>query len=381
MDILSLSYGNVILKDTDKNFGLVPESYSSYQILEPGDVVMRLTDLQNDHVSLRTGLVKNKGIITSAYLGLKIRHDKLDYRFFHWLLHSYDLQKVYYGMGGGIRQTVGYDDLKWLPILIPNTETQKNIADFLDEKTKVIDELVEKKGKMIELLREKRASLIAHAVTKGLDPKAKMKPSGVDWLGEIPDEWELLPAKALLKERKEKNSNLVSDNILSVMRNIGVIRYADKGNVGNKSSDRPENYKIVYPGDIVLNSMNLVIGSVGISKELGVTSSVYIIYRAIKGKSITTYYHNVFMVEGFQKHLGTFGRGIMELREAVKNGDIKFQFMPHPPLEEQKKIANYVDTQTAKIDKNISLIELSMYQLKEYRSSLIYSAVTGKIKI
>ncbi len=280
-DVLSLSYGNIILKDIDKNFGLVPESYSSYQILYPGDIVMRLTDLQNDHVSLRTGLVKNKGIITSAYLGLKIHKNKLNDRFFHWLLHSYDLQKVFYAMGGGIRQTVGYDDLKWLPILIPSSETQKNIADFLDTKTKTIDELIIKKERMVNLLQEKRMVLISNTVTKGVASEVKMKPSSIEWLQLIPEKWE---ARKLKYISKIDTGGIFGDEILGDVEaklvTTGQLSmsgewYLEKMDTRFFRNDEYKKYKNIY-GDIVVvkssgSSSNIVSGKAGFvsEKEVG----------------------------------------------------------------------------------------------------------------
>lgn len=197
-----------------------------------------------------------------------------------------------------------------------------------------------------------------------------------NWISTLPSDWALLPVRAVLKERSEKNSKLESDNILSVMKGIGVIRYADKGNVGNKSSDRPEAYKIVRARDIVLNSMNLSIGSLGIACEDGVTSSVYIIYQARTGVANPEFYHYLFQSVPFQRHLASFGRGIMQLREAVKEIDIRNQPVVVPPLKTQVRIVNLLDEKTKIIDQLIAQKERLVELLREKRTALITRAVT-----
>lgn len=208
----------------------------------------------------------------------------------------------------------------------------------------------------------------------------KYKPSGIDWAQKIPNDWTLLPVRAVLKERKEKNTKLEESNILSVMKGIGVIRYEDKGNVGNKSSERPEAYKIVRANDLVLNSMNLSIGSVGMACEDGVTSSVYIIYHARPKVADPNFYHYLFQTTSFQRHLASYGRGIMELREAVKERDIKNQPIVVPPLETQKQIADFLDEKTKIIDGLIEKKERLIELMREKRAALITRAVTKGLK-
>ena len=191
-NVLSLSYGNIIRRNIEDNFGLLPESFETYQIVYPGNIILRLTDLQNDKRSLRTGLVKEQGVITSAYVCLESNHRlQIDSNFSNYLLHSYDISKVFYSLGGGVRQSMKYVDLKWLQIPVPRPEEQTTITSFLDRETEKIDTLISKKERQIELLQEKRSAVISHAVTKGLNLDVKMKDSGIEWLGEIPEHWEV----------------------------------------------------------------------------------------------------------------------------------------------------------------------------------------------
>ncbi|MDK1198829.1 restriction endonuclease subunit S [Cronobacter dublinensis] len=167
-NVLSLSYGNIILRDVETNFGLLPESFNTYQVISCGDVILRLTDLQNDKKSLRVGLAKQKGIITSAYLKLKARSD-VNPNYLYRLLHAYDTTKVFYGMGGGLRQSMKFEDIRRLPLLLPPYEEQIKISVFLDLETAKIDSLIEKQQQQITLLQERRIALISAAVTGKID--------------------------------------------------------------------------------------------------------------------------------------------------------------------------------------------------------------------
>ena len=160
--VLSLSYGSIIIKQ-NINFGLVPESYENYQIVNPGYIILRLTDLQNDHKSLRTGLVKNRGIITSAYVGLIV--SDMDSRYVQLLLHAYDITKIFYGMGGGLRQSMTFQDIANLYIPLPPLSEQNAIVSYLDDKCGKIDLLVEKLKAEIDAIKEYKQRLISDVVT------------------------------------------------------------------------------------------------------------------------------------------------------------------------------------------------------------------------
>lgn len=163
-NLLSLSYGNIIRKDINSNGGLLPENFNTYNIVEPDDIIIRPTDLQNDKHSLRTGLVKEHGIITSAYLDLK-PNPKINSHYFHYLLHSYDIQKVFYNMGNGVRQGLNYSEFSKLMVFSPSSDEQKQIVDYLDEKSEKINKIIEQKQQQIETLEEYKKSLIYEYVT------------------------------------------------------------------------------------------------------------------------------------------------------------------------------------------------------------------------
>ena len=161
--VLSLSYGQIIIKPEEKLVGLVPESFETYQIVEPNDIIIRCTDLQNDQTSLRTGLAKDKGIITSAYLNLKVINN-YSAKFLHYYLHALDITKVLYKFGSGLRQNLSFLDFKRLPIIdIPLAE-QQQIADYLDAQIIKIDQAIALKTTHIEKLKEYKSVLINDVV-------------------------------------------------------------------------------------------------------------------------------------------------------------------------------------------------------------------------
>jgi len=172
-NVLSLSYGKIIDRDVTDNFGLLPESFETYQIVHEGNIILRLTDLQNDKRSLRVGLVNHPGIITSAYICLELFRD-IEPSYGHYLLHAYDITKVFYSFGGGVRQTMKFEDLKWLPILKPSRDEQRTIASFLDRETAKTDALVANIHVAINLLQEYRTALISAAVTGKIDVRGEV---------------------------------------------------------------------------------------------------------------------------------------------------------------------------------------------------------------
>ena len=162
--VLSLSYGNIIIKPKEKLVGLVPESFETYQIVNPGDIIIRCMDLQNDKTSLRTGIAKDRGIITSAYLNLNVFNNVIS-EYLHHYLHMLDTTKVLYKFGTGLRQNLSYFDFKRLPVIFPDLKEQENILKYIDTNTTKIDSIIDLQKKYITQLKEYKATLIDSCVT------------------------------------------------------------------------------------------------------------------------------------------------------------------------------------------------------------------------
>ena len=205
---------------------------------------------------------------------------------------------------------------------------------------------------------------------------SEMKDSGIEWYGTCPISWNKAPLYSALKEINQKNAPIVTTNILSLTNTEGVIPYSERGNQGNKSKDNLEEYKVVYPNTIVANSMNILIGSVGLSAYKGCVSPVYYVYEA-KPQYDIRYLNYLFRMESFQKRLRQFANGIMEIRLRVSSHDILHQNVMMPSFEEQRDIADYLDDRCSKLDEVIAEAEKSIEEYKELKQTVITEAVIG----
>lgn len=268
---------------------------------------------------------------------------------------------------------------------LPHKSIQNKLANYLDMQTSKIDQELSILEQKMEKYKELKQTLIAHTVLRGLDKNVELQECDSEWIGDIPKHWDTDRLKNIFNERVGKNLDVktgeaVTSNILSVMKDIGVINHRDKGNVGNKMSEDITNYKLVYPNDIVVNKMNVMIGSVGISKEFGALSVIYIILIT-KKDSYSKYYDYFFKMKAFQRSLRRIATGILEIREAVNMTLFMQEMMTKPPYEEQVAIANYLDEKTSKIDSIVEVIGKRIEVLKEFRKTLINDVVTGKVKV
>ncbi|WP_224556433.1 restriction endonuclease subunit S [Pectobacterium versatile] len=382
-NVLSLSYGNIIPRNVEENFGLLPESFNTYQIIERGDVILRLTDLQNDKNSLRVGLVKQKGIITSAYLKLKAKND-MNSAFLYRLLHSYDTTKVFYGMGGGLRQSMKFEDFRRLPLLLPPKEEQLNISAFLDHETAKIDNLIEKQQQLIELMKEKRQAVISHAVTKGLNPDVPMKDSGVEWLGEVPEHWKV----SSLGYYSSLNTGATPDRSNSKYWN-GEIAWIKTGEVNYNNICSSEekitceavkntSVRLSPPGTLLMAmyGQGITRGRVAI---LDISATYNQACVAISpNEALLNVYLRLFFMAGYH----AIRDGGNETSQMNLNADIvrKFKILV-PPLSEQKEIVSYLDCHLPQIEILVERADSVIALLQERRTALISAAVTGKIDV
>ncbi|MFH5836726.1 restriction endonuclease subunit S [Proteiniclasticum sp. C24MP] len=204
----------------------------------------------------------------------------------------------------------------------------------------------------------------------------EMKNSGVEWIGEIPDDWDLDRIKNILIERKEMNKPVKTDFILSLTNDRGVIPYSEKGDIGNKSKEDLTSYKLAYPGDIVLNSMNAIIGSIGLSKYFGAVSPVYYMLRPRSDTDNVEYFNWLFQTKQFQENLKGYGNGIMELRMRISMGKLNTILIPYPNRYEQIKISHVISEKVEKIDFILEQTKSTIEDYKLLKQSIITEAVT-----
>ena len=214
-----------------------------------------------------------------------------------------------------------------------------------------------------------------------LKPYPAYKDSGVPWLGEVPSHWKFPRFGALLQERGEVNSDGHVDKVLSVLRDRGVIPYSEKGNIGNKRSEDITRYKVVRPDDIVVNCMNVIIGSVGLSRYTGCLSPVYYVLIRRSEVDDPRYLNAYFQTKPFQESLVRIGNGIMAHRMRIPMELLKCEPFPRPPNKEQTAIVRFLDHADRRIQRYIRAKEKLIALLDEQKQAIIHQAVTGQIDV
>ena len=208
----------------------------------------------------------------------------------------------------------------------------------------------------------------------------QMKDSGIEWIGNIPTDWDTDRLQWHLEEIKVLNSPVQSEKVLSLTIESGVIPYEEKGNQGNKSKENYEEYKLAYPDTLVVNSMNVIIGAVGISKYFGCVSPVYYVFKATEGTDLRYIYY-LFTNIGFQKELRKYAKGILEIRLRISASEMLKRIIPKPSYEEQCRISDFLDKKCAEIDEVIKKTRTTIDEYRKFRQSIIDNAVTHGIRV
>lgn len=365
---------------SEEDFNLIA---SSFKIRE-GDLQLAIIGATMGKVAIvpkMTPFVTQRSLATIRTRKFTLNNKYLFYFFQSQYFHNLIWNSTSFSAQPGIYLAMLQNVFTPLTIM----EAQNSIVNYLDIQTSKIDQELSILEQKIEKYKELKQTLIAHTVLRGLNKNVELKSSETEWIGDIPKHWNTDRLKNIFNERVGKNLDVktgeaVTSNILSVMKDIGVINHRDKGNVGNKMSEDITNYKLVYPNDIVVNKMNVMIGSVGISKEFGALSVIYIILIT-KKDSHSKYYDYFFKMKAFQRSLRRIATGILEIREAVNMTLFMQEMMTKPPYDEQVAIANYLDAKTSKIDSIVEAIGKKIEVLKEFRKTLINDVVMGKVKV
>ena len=206
-----------------------------------------------------------------------------------------------------------------------------------------------------------------------------MKDSGIEWIGDIPASWDMSRLLWCLEEIKEKNNPIQTTNVLSLTNKLGVVPYEERGNQGNKAKEDYSQYGLAFENTLVINSMNVLIGSVGISKYFGCVSPVYYVFKNTD-KADLRYINYVFQNTGFQKELRKYANGILEIRLRISSHDMLRRMIPLPTLQEQNRISDYLDSECARIDAVIEQTRASIEEYKKLKQSVISQAVTKGIR-
>jgi len=388
--VLSLTKKGVIIRDIESNEGKMPSDFSIYQIVRPNNLLLCLFDI--DVTPRCVGYINNKGIVSAAYSEIAPKTDINTKYYYYWYL-MLDFDKQLLHLSKNLRNSLSNEDFMALPIVKPTIDEQKRISSFLDKKTSEIDLTVEKYRRLIELLREKRTALINHVVTKGLDPTAEMKDSGVEWIGEIPEEWEVYRMRHLLKNGIEGikigpfgsmiKSEEIVDQGYKVYGQENVINMDFKrGNRYLKETKFKQliNYQL-FSEDLVITMM----GTTGKAQivpdniQEGIMDS-HLIRLRFNQKVIPKFMEILINSSAYVSgEITYFGKGA--IMHGLNSGIIKNLILAIPPSYIQEKILNYLDIETSKTNLTIQKIQNNIELLEEYKKSLIHHVVTGKVDV
>lgn len=349
---LKFTYGNIVKKD---NFDAADDDYVAntilnYMVVNPGTIMLNGLNLNFDFVTQRVALVKERGIITSAYIAFApILDDDISTQFFTYLLKAYDSCKAFHNMGGGVRKILNFAELKKQYIVYPTITEQKRIANFLDAKCAEIDALTADIQTQIGILEQYKRSIITEAVTKGLNPDVEMKDSGIEWIGEIPVTWDIIRGKYLLKYLQKPVKE--DDGVITCFRDGEVTLRSNRREDGFTMSDKEIGYQGIDAGDLVVHGMDGFAGAIGISDSRGKASPVLNVMDTKQNKRYIMYYLRSMAYSDVFVALAT---GIR-----VRSCDLRWNKLadlpyPVPSIEEQTAIVEYIDTTLEKTDVVIS---------------------------
>ncbi len=359
------------IESQEENHNFIPDDLSGYKLVTEGQfVINKMKSWQGSY-----GVSSIRGIVSPAYYVCDLQFQEK--QFFNVAIRSKVYVPFFTQYSKGIR--VGQWDLspiglKSIPFIEPPVSEQRNIVAFLSNKSSEIDNLISKTEREIELLKELKQSVVAHAITKGLNPNVKMKDSGIGWIGEIPEHWGIVKVSAVFSERREK----VSDKEfvpLSVSK-TGVTLQLESA----VKTDNGDNRKKVCVGDFVVNSRSDRKGSCGVSHYLGSVSLINIVLKP-RNELCNLYFHYLFRSNNYIEEFYRLGRGIVADLWTTRYSEMKNINIPFPPKKEQQEIVEYIDYKTTQIDKMIVELTYKVEYLKQYKQRLIADVVTGKINV
>ena len=379
-ELLSVYLDRGVIKFDDedaKRTNATSSDLSKYQLVEPGDFVLNNQQAWRGSV----GVSEHRGIVSPAYLILSLSED-ISPRFGNYLFRDGSMVANYLVSSKGvgtIQRNLYWPQLKRALVFLPSIEEQDLIANFLDKKTTQIDEAIAIKEQQIALLKERKQIIIQKAVTQGLDPNVPMKDSGVDWIGKIPEHWEVVRFK-----------NLFSQSRLPVQKDDGVVTSYRDGQVTLRSNRRLEGYteaiieggyQGIRKGQLVLNSMDAFEGAIGVSESDGKCTPEYVICDPNR-EGISQYYFAYLLREmALAKYIQVICNAVRQRAVRIRYNNLASRFMVVPPASEQEEIVKFIEVEKINTDDGIAHLQSQIEKLKEYKTTLINSAVTGKIKV
>ena len=386
---LQFKSGNIISK-TNFNASMddyVADTITNYTVVLPDTVMINGLNLNYDFKSLRVALVKEKGVITSAYLAIFPDRKKIFPQYATYLFKGYETKMAFHNMGAGIRKTLGYKEFKNQPLLLPSEKEQNKISAYLDSKCSHIDIMLSKIRSSIEEYKKLKQTVITQAVTKGVRGEREMKDSGVKWIGEIPKEWVIQKIKSISSRINVgvviRPSEYFDENgTVPFLRGINVKEYlisSDNMVYINESSNHIISKSQVHTDDILI----VRDGSVGTSCVVPAEfDGANVVSMVIATPSISC--DSRFICYSLNSDVGKTQFTLTKIGSALTHTSVSAVsdiIVAVPSCAEQKEIADYLDAKCAEIDGLIAKKEQLVKELESYKKSLIYEVVTGKREV
>lgn len=371
------------VSDEKLTYRSIPENERKSRLLKFGDLLIEKSGGGDKTLVGRVVLFdKSYTAVTSNFVAKMTPKNWVNHSFLKYVFFSLYSRGVNYV---SIKQTTGIQNLDANSYLnevfcFPDEFVQAEVANFLDKKTAQIDEAIAIKEQQISLLKERKQIIIQQAVTQGLDPNVPMKDSGVDWIGKIPEHWEVRRAKYIFK--KENRPVRLEDEVVTCFRDGQVTLRTNRRTEGFTFATKEHGYQGIRKGDLVIHAMDAFAGAIGVSDSDGKSSPVYSACTPVTGVKVNPKYYALYLrnlaLGGFIESLA---KGIRERSTDFRYKDFSELFFPLPDIETQNKVVLEIEKSHQEIDGGISVLTKQIEKIKEYKTSLINSAVTGKIKI
>lgn len=369
------NHGKVVLRG-DNKLGLVADDDKIYQGVKSGDLLIHGMDTWHGAIAVS----KLDGMCTPVVHVCDSMQSK---SFIAYYLRNMAFSKVFKLISNGVRQNTSdfrsWEKVAQLPIVLPPLPEQHSIVTYLDDKCAKIDEWIEKKEKEVELLGEMKQRVIADAVTRGLNPNVKMKETGIAWLPEVPEHWEVVKAKNLFK--KEQRPVIEGDDIVTCFRDGEVTLRKNRRTTGFTEATDYSHYQHICKGDLVIHQMDAFAGACGVSDSDGMGTPVLSVCTPKTDKTLNYYYAHIVRLMGKNGYILSLYRGIRERSSDFRFDTFGKQWLPVPPHSEQQEIVAYINDKTSKIDTLVAKVTKEIEHLKEYKQRLISDVVTGQIKV
>ena len=368
----------IILRDVanmDENHNFIPDDLTNYKVVHKGQFAMnKMKAWQGSY-----GVSRHAGIVSPAYFIFDISEVTRDY--FHVAVRSKSYVPFFTQASDGVR--IGQWDLsqarmREIPLLVPSNAEQAAIVRYLDHADRRIQRYIHAKQKLITLLEEQKQTLIHRAVTRGLNPNVRLKPSGVEWLGDVPEHWSVQRARYIFHEVDQRSLD-GSEQHLSMSQRLGLV---PSHLVENRTlvSESYAGGKLCRAGDLVLNRLKAHLGVFALAQQSGVISPDYTVLRPNKVTK-TEYYEQVLRSPSCRGEFRKRAKGIVEGFWRLYTDDFNEIRLPLPPKDEQCSIVKWIRSSRSRTDRSVAVAERQIDLLQEYRTRLIADVVTGKLDV